>query len=70
LSNDWKKVHTVTNVHTAEFIKGMLNEHDIEAHILNKRDSEIPTFGPVELYVLSENLTKAKTLIDEHNQPE
>lgn len=70
MSNDWTKVHTLTNIHKAEFIKGMLNEHGIEASVLNKRDSEIPTFGPVELYVLSDNLTKAKQLIDEHNQPE
>lgn len=70
MSNDWTKVYTVTNLHKAEFIKGMLNEYGIEANILNKRDSEIPAFGPVELYVLSENLDKAKELIDEHNQSE
>ncbi len=69
MSNDWTKVYTVTNIQKAELIKGMLNEYGIEANILNKRDSEIPSFGPIELYVLSDNLTKAKQLINEHNQP-
>ena len=70
MSNDWKMVYTVANIQKAEFIKGMLKEHGIEVSILNKRDSEIPSLGHVELYVLSDNLDKAKQLIDEHNKPE
>ena len=48
----------------------MLNEKGIESNILNKRDSEIPSIGDVEIYVQKSDVTQAKQLIDEHNKPE
>lgn len=70
MSNDWTQVTRVGNIQKAEFIKGMLNENGIEANILNKRDSEIPSIGEVEIYVMKSDVAKAKQLIDEHNKPE
>jgi hypothetical protein len=67
---DWIKIYTTANAPKAEIIKGMLNEHCINANILNKRDSEFPSLGDVEIYVEKSNESQAKQLIDEHNQPE
>lgn len=70
MSNNWTKLTTVGNIHTAEIICGMLNENGVKTNILNKRDSEIPTLGDVEIYVLESEESKAKQLINEQNQPE
>lgn len=70
MNNDWIKVYTVGNPQSAEIIKGMLNENGIESNILNKRGSEFPSIGDVEIYVKKEDETKAKQLIDEHNKAE
>lgn len=67
---DWIKIYTTSNAHKSEIIKGMLNEHGIKANILNKRDSELPLLGDVEIFVEKSNESQAKKLIDEHNQPE
>ncbi|HOY32387.1 MAG TPA: DUF2007 domain-containing protein [Bacteroidales bacterium] len=59
-------IYTTDKDYDAEIIKGMLNEHDIEVFIINKRDS-VCLFGYFELYVMSEDVMKAKTLIMNYN---
>ncbi|GAA5220995.1 putative signal transducing protein [Membranihabitans marinus] len=48
----------------ANIIKNELDNHEIENVLMDKRDSVYNTFGYIEVYVLENNLTKAKELID------
>ena len=47
----------------ANLAKAKLNDQNIPAWILNKRDSSYLTFGKIELYVLATDTDKAKTLL-------
>ena len=62
MENDWILIFETDKDFEAEIIKGMLKEHDIEAVIVNKRDS-VYLIGTYELYVTLDDVMKAKTLI-------
>lgn len=63
---DWVMVYETEKQFEIEIIKGMLMEHDIEAVVLNKKDSAY-LFGYFELYVSRDNVMKSKTLILDFN---
>ncbi len=46
----------------AELLKGLLNENEIEAVIINKKDSAY-LFGELELYVHVDQVIKARHII-------
>jgi len=48
---DWFKLYSTKNFAEANIIKGMLEENNIRAIILNKLDSSYLAFGDIELYV-------------------
>lgn len=52
--NNWAKIFTTRNAAEANIIKGMLEENDIEAVIMNKQDSSYLNFGNIDLYVPKE----------------
>jgi hypothetical protein len=52
--NNWAKIFTTRNSAEANIIKGMLEENDIEAVIMNKQDSSYLNFGNIEVYVPKE----------------
>ena len=47
----WFKLYTTKNFAEANIVKGMLEENNITAIILNKLDSSYLAFGDIELYV-------------------
>ena len=47
----WFKLYTTKNYAEANIIKGMLEENNIRAIILNNLDSSYLAFGDIELYV-------------------
>jgi uncharacterized protein len=61
--SDWAMIYTASTLTQAEIIKGKLENEDIEAVIMNKRDSSYQVFGPVEIYVKPENEQRAKEII-------
>jgi hypothetical protein len=69
MENEWVKLTTVNGLAEAEMMKGMLAENGIECTILNKEDSAF-LIGYVQLFVIKDNLSKAKDLINGENQPE
>lgn len=69
MGNDWIKVHTTSQMFTAELIKGMLAEQGIECTIMNQQDSEL-LFGEISLFVSASDEMEAKKLINEHNKAE
>jgi hypothetical protein len=50
-TEDWIKVFETLSISEAEILKGKLEENDIDAVIMNKKDSSYMTFGQVEVYV-------------------
>ena len=63
--SDWVKVHETEKVSEAEILKGRLEDHDIDAVIMNKRDSSIQTFGQVEIYVKPADEEAARRILSD-----
>jgi len=63
MDKDWLKIFSSDQIHTVELIRSYLLEHDIEAIVLNQRDSAYGAFGDVELYVHRSENVKAQHLV-------
>lgn len=63
MENDWVKVFETSNPIEAKIILDMLQENEIYAVELNKRDSSYTVFGLVEIYCKPDQLLTAKHLI-------
>jgi hypothetical protein len=61
----WTLIYTTTQSFEAELIKQNFSNHNIEAVILNKRDSTYTTFGELEVYIKDEDKAEALNLIKE-----
>lgn len=61
---NWVKIQSFERYHQAELRKNILNQNDINAVILNEKDS-LFLLGNIELYVEEFNEKKARALIDE-----
>lgn len=62
---NWIKVYTTNKPHEIEIVKSILAEENIEAFVIDKKDSSY-IFGEAELYVIEENVTKAQALLTEN----
>jgi hypothetical protein len=61
MENDWILIKTYFNSNEAHVVKGLLQEHHIQAVLLNKQDSSYGVFGQLELYC---HLNQAAQAID------
>lgn len=57
------KLFSTNNPNTAEIKRQMLEENNINVVLLNKQDSSYQMFGPIELYVVREQLKEATDLL-------
>ncbi len=62
MEKGWILIFTTNNLPEAEMIKGLLNEHEIDAVNLNKQSST-HLIGDIEIYVNHINVISAKQLI-------
>ena len=60
---NWIKIYTSTDPFKIELLKGFLDENNIVAMSINKKDSSYLAFGEVELLVDAKDVMKAKILI-------
>ncbi len=60
----WVKIQSFSRIHQAELRKDILEQNDINAVIVNEKDS-LFLLGELELFVEEHNEKKAKALIDE-----
>lgn len=51
MESNWVKIFTSTNFFQAEMVKQLLEQHEMEVVLMNKRDSAHNTFGQVEIYI-------------------
>jgi hypothetical protein len=59
---NWVLIYSSPVLVEVELIKGLLKENDIEAVLINKKDSAY-LFGDIELYVTSEDAFNANQII-------
>lgn len=62
MNKDWVKVQRIANLYRAEIIKGVLEENEIEAVIINKKDSSYQ-IGYFDILVHTDNFLKALQII-------
>ena len=67
MDKNWVKIFSTGVTYKAEHLKGLLLENDIEAVIINKKDSAY-LFGELELYVYADEAVKAKHIITTHEE--
>jgi hypothetical protein len=68
MEEGWVHVYNVGQRYFAELIKQMLADHNIQAVLLDKKDSAYTTFGEIEIYVREENQLRARNLIKEFEE--
>jgi uncharacterized protein len=59
----WSKVYTTNDNFKAEVIKGVLETENINAVVMNKRDSAYTAFGEIDVYVKDEDFFEAKEVL-------
>lgn len=59
----WDKVFESKQQVRAEIVKALLEEHDIPAVVMNKKETVYHVFGYYEVHVPNENLMKASNII-------
>jgi len=67
MEKNWTKIYSTGKPYKAEILKGMLEENDVEAVIINKQDSAY-LFGELELYVDADDVMKATRIIETQNE--
>jgi type III secretory pathway lipoprotein EscJ len=63
MEKNWIKIYKSANFYQSEIVKQMLQQHHIEAVLLNKQDSSYRNFGNVEVYVHQEDFDHAIELL-------
>jgi len=63
MEKDWVKVYSSSDVIKAEIVKSSLLENNIQAVVINKRDSSLLVIGEAEVYVKKEDVLMATHLI-------
>ena len=66
--NNWIKIASSKQAYQIELLKGMLEENNIIAVSVNKKDSSYLAFGEIELFVESKDVIQAKDLIKIQNE--
>ena len=64
MQGNWQKVYTTDLQYRAEIVKAILAEHQINAVIIDKKDSAYQ-LGPVEVYVEPEHVLSAIKIIED-----
>lgn len=64
IGDDWIKIYSAREVYKVELAKQKLEENEIDAVVINKRDSAYLSFGEAELYVQNEHEQRAKEIIE------
>lgn len=61
---NWNKVFATSKFHEAEIVKAVLEKHDIQAVVLNKKDSSYH-WGQFEVHVKKDSILKAIKIIQD-----
>lgn len=67
MDNDKVCIYSIGNPYSAELMRQMLSDHNIQSFIINKQDSAYK-FGDIELYVHHDHVIRARMLIREFEE--
>ena len=59
----WEMIFSSTMMYRVELLKELLENEEIPAVIMNKKDSSYLAFGEVELYTRRDEVLKAKQIV-------
>ncbi len=62
MEKNWVCIYNTSTLYIAEMAKDLLHEEEIDAVIINKKDSNYQ-FGLMEIYVERDNAVKAKHIL-------
>ncbi|MCE7056924.1 DUF2007 domain-containing protein [Algoriphagus sp. AGSA1] len=60
---NWNKVFESAMQVRAEIVKGILEEHQIQAVVLNKKETVYQIFGNFEVHVQQEDMMRATNIV-------
>jgi galactitol-specific phosphotransferase system IIB component len=60
---DWVRVYSTTQPHKIEIVKAVLEDNQISAVEVNRKDSAYTFMGEIDLYVQSKDVVLAQFLI-------
>lgn len=63
MKDNWRKVYSNTLEHKVEIVQAVLEDAGVRSVIMNKKDSAY-LFGELELYVQTDDVMKAKQIIN------
>lgn len=61
---NWECVYTADQPYRAEIIRMVLADNNIEAVVVNKKDSSYMLFGEAEVHVRSEDVILARIILE------
>ena len=64
MDDQWEMIFSSSKLYQVEIIKSLFQDENIPAVIVNKQDSAYIVIGEIELYVKSEDVMKAKQIIN------
>jgi hypothetical protein len=64
MDEQWEVVFRSPTLYRVEMLKGLLEEENIPAVVVNKQDSSYIVIGEIELYIKREDILKAKQIIN------
>ena len=69
MSVNWVKIYSTTQLHKAEIVRAVLEDHDIHTTEMNKMDSMHThlSVGKIEVFVNQDNAIRATHLITKHD---
>jgi len=63
MEDNWVTIYSSDKPWQAEIAKQVLIDNEIDAVVINKKDSSYLAFGEAEVYVAAENAEKGRLLI-------
>ena len=63
--NNWQKVFSHEHLHKAELVKLILENHELNPVVINRRDSSYNNFGFHEVYVSPDFVLQAIKIIND-----
>ena len=68
MEKKWTKVFVSTNPNLVDLLVTILEEKEIRAVSINKKDSSYTIFGNIELYVKDRDVEESKDIINLYNE--
>ncbi len=61
---EWQKVYATNQIHQAEIVKSVLDDHQMNPVLINKQDSSYHNFGEIEVHVTTKYAQQAIHIIE------